>query len=279
MKQSEIDELKDTELLKLDIIRGMMRTNILERVRALIPVLGKLLAMHLEYTGLSSSGSDLEHASAVITTISSVAKVHQDSVMPILSLACQCRLKWINQYSEIDRPSARLLTKFIHPISKEAPDKHFQRGWRSTTLTSDFCMTRIETLLNFVHCPIEIFKIGLNFVVRFSFRELLEQYAGVSYCDPVFCRYILVPLAQKHDVKYKKIVWSELAYILRLIRSSPSEVNMEHYLTPTEMDSNMLMTYLRAVATGQLIALKEGSKLQPMNRLVSDAHDERAAPK
>ncbi|BES89732.1 RPAP1-like, N-terminal [Nesidiocoris tenuis] len=683
MKQSEIDELKDTELLKLDIIRGMMRTNILERVRyildklqiepietkqmlktlvrmsrhsfemanavfsmphlldivfskllvdntskqfypealklfrvisarsktlaenilkkydlvnflfnfiagdkaqghpeamhlalesfytwqtflnydlglesfrALIPVLGKLLAMHLEYTGLSSSGSDLEHASAVITTISSVAKVHQDSVMPILSLACQCGLKWINQYSEIDRPSLSasklvgavlqlftlthstfdcsnlehavenifkrkalsrslqqlrkcswlicgktvsnieslpclgsvpptllpdstlpfvysltnfLLTtknkklrnsfikeeelflylnrvvesdsfrslsghwfarqelcllvsivhlyssceegenhRFIHQLAfalmtvvqegdkylladlisdvvfnrkffqlevddinerlhaltlleedshscipgkravlqialESMPDiealylrelgmTHLRPTWPPPTLTgllnstqpafpSDWIFIPIirlhqcegrdknaETavsatlkwfiiieefsshLLSYIrpsakYCRLscvylagpdlfrnvgQLLSIALSYVtdsyrnLDFNdaipglssfydfFRELLEQYAGVSYCDPVFCRYILVPLAQKHDVKYKKIVWSELAYILRLIRSSPSEVNMEHYLTPTETDSNMLMTYLRAVATG-----------------------------
>ncbi|KAF6215283.1 hypothetical protein GE061_010035, partial [Apolygus lucorum] len=84
------------------------------------------------------------------------------------------------------------------------------------------------------------------------YRDLLEQYAGVSYCDITFGRYILVPLAQKHNVKFKKIVWSELAAILRLLRTPISEVNMEHYLEPTESDPDLLMTYLRAVATGEV---------------------------
>uniref|UniRef100_A0A146L171 RNA polymerase II-associated protein 1 n=1 Tax=Lygus hesperus TaxID=30085 RepID=A0A146L171_LYGHE len=110
--------------------------------------------------------------------------------------------------------------------------------------------------LSFVTCKYDELNFeedipGLSSFYDF-YRDVLEQYAGVSYCDTIFGRYILVPLAQKHNVKFKKIVWSELATILRLLRTPMSEVNMEHYLEPTESDPDLLMTYLRAVASGEV---------------------------
>lgn len=73
-------------------------------------------------------------------------------------------------------------------------------------------------------------------IFAFSYRQLLEQFAAVSYCDRVFGQYILVPLQQKHNIKYKKILWSEMAAVLRLL-STPldcvsTSINSFNYCRP-----------------------------------------------
>lgn len=84
------------------------------------------------------------------------------------------------------------------------------------------------------------------------FREVLEHYAGVSYGNTVFGQYVLVPLQQRHSIKYKKLIWSELAAVLRLLRTPINEVDINDYLTPCESDFNLLRTYLHALGTGKV---------------------------
>lgn len=62
------------------------------------------------------------------------------------------------------------------------------------------------------------------FILCCSYREVLEQFAGVSYGNSVFGQYVLLPLQQRHSNKYKKLVWSELAAIIRLLRTPVDEV-------------------------------------------------------
>ncbi|XP_073995114.1 RNA polymerase II-associated protein 1 isoform X2 [Rhodnius prolixus] len=84
------------------------------------------------------------------------------------------------------------------------------------------------------------------------YREVLEQFAFISYGDHVFGKYVLVPLAQCHDVKYKKLVWSELSAVLRALSTPVNGVNMELYLEPLEADFDLLMSYLSGLATGRI---------------------------
>lgn len=84
------------------------------------------------------------------------------------------------------------------------------------------------------------------------YRELCEQFASSSYCNPVFCQYILVPLQQKHDCQYRKYVWLEQAVLLRFISLPENElvVPIECFLQPVEEDVQLIEAYLRIVATG-----------------------------
>ncbi|KAL1124466.1 hypothetical protein AAG570_001092 [Ranatra chinensis] len=84
------------------------------------------------------------------------------------------------------------------------------------------------------------------------YRELLEQFVGVSYGDPIFGRFVLVPLAQRHNVKYKKLLWSELAPVIRFLRTPLDQVNIKDYLEPCEIDPDMLVTYLQSLAIGRV---------------------------
>ena len=57
------------------------------------------------------------------------------------------------------------------------------------------------------------------------YTQLVEQFAAVSYGDELFGHFVLVPLQQCHSPSYRKLVWSEHAAILRVLRTRPEQVN------------------------------------------------------
>ena len=57
------------------------------------------------------------------------------------------------------------------------------------------------------------------------YTQLVEQFAAVSYGDELFGHFVLVPLQQRHSPSYRKLVWSEHAAILRVLRTQPEQVN------------------------------------------------------
>lgn len=52
----------------------------------------------------------------------------------------------------------------------------------------------------------------------------MDQFQGVSYGDRTFSRLILAPLAQKHNVKWRQMAWSEHVHVLRFVTCSENEV-------------------------------------------------------
>lgn len=56
------------------------------------------------------------------------------------------------------------------------------------------------------------------------YTQLLEQYQGVSYGNILFANVILIPLAQKHNVKWRKILWSEYAGVVQILNITPDQV-------------------------------------------------------
>lgn len=59
------------------------------------------------------------------------------------------------------------------------------------------------------------------------YTQLLEQYQGVSYGDALFSNFILIPLMQKHNVQYRKLLWSEYAGIVQICSISKEQVIRE----------------------------------------------------
>ncbi|XP_014250012.1 RNA polymerase II-associated protein 1 [Cimex lectularius] len=119
--------------------------------------------------------------------------------------------------------------------------------FREVTSHLEICLTYI--IQNFKLLDFETEIPGLKSFYDF-YRQILDQYVSVSYCDEVFGQYIVVPLGQKHSTRYKKLVWSELAAVLRILRTPLSHITLKHYTDPVENDYNLLMTYLHALATG-----------------------------
>lgn len=56
------------------------------------------------------------------------------------------------------------------------------------------------------------------------YTQLLEQYQAVSYGDTLFGNVILVPLAQKHDIQYKKTLWSEYMGVVQILNVTHEQV-------------------------------------------------------
>jgi hypothetical protein len=61
------------------------------------------------------------------------------------------------------------------------------------------------------------------------YTQLVEQFAAVSYGDELFGHFLLVPLQQRHSPSFRKLVWSEHAAVLRVLRTRPEQV-MLHIL-------------------------------------------------
>ncbi|PSN49130.1 hypothetical protein C0J52_07240 [Blattella germanica] len=87
-----------------------------------------------------------------------------------------------------------------------------------------------------------------------GYTQLVEQFAAVSYGDELFGHFILIPLQQRHSPSFRKLVWSEHAAVLRVLRTKPQQlaVPMREYLEPCETDMSLLMCYFRGVMTGQI---------------------------
>lgn len=54
--------------------------------------------------------------------------------------------------------------------------------------------------------------------------QLLEQYQGVSYGNKVFGNVLLFPLMKRHDVKYRKTLWSEYMGVVETFTVQNDEV-------------------------------------------------------
>uniref|UniRef100_A0A1B6L9P3 RNA polymerase II-associated protein 1 n=1 Tax=Graphocephala atropunctata TaxID=36148 RepID=A0A1B6L9P3_9HEMI len=92
---------------------------------------------------------------------------------------------------------------------------------------------------------------GLNSFYDF-YRQILEQFVGVSYGDPVFGQFVLIPLQQCHNIKLRKLVWCELGAVLRFLSTPESQVGvpLENFLEPCETDPDLLFIYLKALGQG-----------------------------
>ncbi|KAF9423985.1 hypothetical protein HW555_000694 [Spodoptera exigua] len=89
------------------------------------------------------------------------------------------------------------------------------------------------------------------------FTQFLEQFQSVSYGDPTFAACVLVPLAQRHDVKWRKLLWSEYAGCLRAL-DCPEEYlcyDINEYLQPEETDESLIQSYFQALSSNLRVLL------------------------
>lgn len=68
------------------------------------------------------------------------------------------------------------------------------------------------------------------FTGRFNFENLyisfLDQFQGVSYGDLTFSKLVMAPLAQKHNIKWRQMIWSEHLHVLRFVSCTENEVSL-----------------------------------------------------
>lgn len=57
------------------------------------------------------------------------------------------------------------------------------------------------------------------------YMTFLDHFQGTSYGDRTFSALVLVPLAQKYDLKWRLRVWSEHAHVFRFITCTEEDVS------------------------------------------------------
>jgi len=131
-------------------------------------------------------------------------------------------------------------------------------GKESTFLEED-----IEALLStfvktaFANCS--QFRLDDKFGDEQNFESLfiaaLDQFQGASYGNRTFGVLILAPLAQRHDIKWRHMVWSEHIAVLRFITCEEKHLigKLEDYLEPAETDKTLMKSYYQALHSNALI--------------------------
>lgn len=127
--------------------------------------------------------------------------------------------------------------------------------------------------LNFLDAPVKhLIKEKLKAMKHFSFPPkfnmklnneksfeslytmFLDTFQSNSYGDDVFSILVMVPLAQKYDVKWRKLVWSEYVATMKFINCQDSDLldDFNEYVCPIETDSSLLKCYSIALSSNLL---------------------------
>ncbi|KAH9507242.1 RNA polymerase II associated protein 1 [Bulinus truncatus] len=83
------------------------------------------------------------------------------------------------------------------------------------------------------------------------YQEFLDHYEAVSFGDPVFGLFVLLPLQQKHSPLLRRAIWEERRKMLRTLRVPLEEmlIPVQNFLYPEETDHRLLQLYSTALAT------------------------------
>lgn len=110
-----------------------------------------------------------------------------------------------------------------------------------------FIAERLKVLTN------SQFKLNQKLNNEKSFENLftmfLDYFQANSYGDNLFSTFVMIPLAQKYDVKWRKVVWSEYAMVLKFITCDQTNLNFDEYLQPVETDVSLLKCYMTALSS------------------------------
>ncbi|NXU52130.1 RPAP1 protein, partial [Turnix velox] len=84
--------------------------------------------------------------------------------------------------------------------------------------------------------------------------SLLEQFEGVSFGDPLFGVFVLLPLQRRFSIHLRLSVFGEHTNILRALGVPLQQfpVPLERYTSPPEDNLNLLRLYFRTLVTGAL---------------------------
>lgn len=95
------------------------------------------------------------------------------------------------------------------------------------------------------------FNVKLNNEKDFEslYKMFLETFQAQSYADVLFSSFVMIPLMQSYDDKWRKIVWSEYAMILKFITCQENDLlyPVKKYLEPPETDDSLLNTYRQSL--------------------------------
>ena len=114
-----------------------------------------------------------------------------------------------------------------------------------------------EKLKAMKHFPFPAkFNMKLNKEKSFEslYTMFLDTFQSNSYGDDLFSILVMVPLAQKYDPKWRKLIWSEYVATMKFINCQESDLldNFNEYLQPIESDQSLLKCYSTALSSNLL---------------------------
>ncbi|XP_055842449.1 RNA polymerase II-associated protein 1 [Episyrphus balteatus] len=129
---------------------------------------------------------------------------------------------------------------------------------------SQFLEPTIKALLKdhlvkfFQSCKDIRFEFDKDFEGKCKFQNLyalfVDHFQAASYGDDLFSAMVLIPLAQKYDNKWRRMIWSEHASVLRFLNCDESLLigGLDAYLNPTELEESLINCYARALYSNSL---------------------------
>lgn len=92
------------------------------------------------------------------------------------------------------------------------------------------------------------------------YDDFIAEYKATSYGDKTFSALLLVPLAQKYDIKWRHLIWFEHVEIMKYFNCEDDMIcgGIESYTIPKETDKKLLAQYKRV---GSLFYLTNGETL------------------
>ncbi|KAG7214110.1 hypothetical protein KM043_001468 [Ampulex compressa] len=180
--------------------------------------------------------------------------------LPLVQLYIRCKNGGICH--EKDKNDIRILlnVELFLPdlIEKLSPSLRFSRlvlGYLCDTiyLNNDVSALLSEAMSNILrkHYRRLDFTSAMPGLSSFTdlFTAMCEHFCSTSYGDNGFAMALLAPLAQRHDVHYRKLLWSEHASLLRYLRLPLEDllIPVEEYLYPVENDASLIESYITAL--------------------------------
>ncbi|XP_065833777.1 RNA polymerase II-associated protein 1-like isoform X2 [Oscarella lobularis] len=83
---------------------------------------------------------------------------------------------------------------------------------------------------------------------------LLTQYAAVSYGDPLFASFVILPLQRRFSCHFKRALWTEHVAVISNMRMPLTQIllSLDEFLYPTETDQDMLNLYVSGLMTASV---------------------------
>lgn len=177
----------------------------------------------------------------MVTSISGISE--KNLVDTTLAFALLRNANLVNKFAPIDELMYIMMSflgldaSFLEPDTRQLIQRnvdHFFANNRDTHF--DFQRQDDDALMSFENL----------------FIAFLEQFAATSYGDGTFGALLMIPLAMKYDVKWRKMVWSEHASVLRFITCTTQQFiggSLDDYLYPIESDTDLLDSYVECLNT------------------------------
>uniref|UniRef100_A0A0P5SL96 RNA polymerase II-associated protein n=1 Tax=Daphnia magna TaxID=35525 RepID=A0A0P5SL96_9CRUS len=86
------------------------------------------------------------------------------------------------------------------------------------------------------------------------YERLIDQFEAVSYGNPLFAAFLLLPLQQHQPVRFRLKLWCEHPNALRILTLNDQQMlhSLDHWKEPTETNEVLLIKYAASIRSGTI---------------------------